>query len=35
MIWTQDPALEATLQDRDELLDMFCRDSWGLNDQMT
>lgn len=35
MIWTQEPAPEATLKYRDELLDMFCRDIWGLDDQMT
>lgn len=32
MIWTQGPALEATLQYRDELLDVFCRDIQGLDD---
>lgn len=32
MIRTQEPALRATLQYRDELLDVFCRDSQGLED---
>lgn len=32
MTRTQEPASEATLQYKNELLDMFCRDSWGPDD---